>query len=150
MSEENYPVVEIRLDFLDYRWVAPHFPRQKQCRVVTMYEECRENLVDPSRPSNSRGMKVQKVYDSMVKVGMVNPLIVIKDKEKEDLYYVIVGNQRLAALRAMRERDPDAFSKWFPEGKVKCRVGNYNDLWTDKTEAKRKHPYEKVEGIDTR
>lgn len=79
--------------------------------LVTIYDQIEENLVEGRGPHSIPGFKygldyisahhrnVVKVFASIERLGLQNPLVVIQVNPVR--YLTIVGNQRLCALRAL-------------------------------------------------
>ena len=143
-----YVPVPIRLDYLDYRWSAPHFPVERRSKVNAMYDQwCDKLKQDDTRAAMAgKDVRIFRVYHDIEKHRMINPLIVKPHSYNEDFdekqYYVVVGNQRLAILRAMDFQNKLHKALGLNEGKTKnaegkwliqCIIANEDDNWEDHT-----------------
>lgn len=104
MNENNYPIIPIELNRLDWKWFGiwkPGFDPNLN-RNVRLYEAYKINLMNPEWvPKHPKDIKIKEIFESIKSVGMINPLIV--GQYHPERYCVIVGNQRLAILRALNE-----------------------------------------------
>lgn len=84
------------------------------------------------------------LYVSIQKDGLINPLIVHAGHGDElgGLYFVVVGNQRLAVLRAIEHHQHRLWAK--SERPVSCIIAKPEDDWTDSTRARKEGPIENM------
>lgn len=148
MSEE-YPVIKIPIDYLEYRWSAPHFREDQRQRVNGVYDRWCHILKRPENYEfNDRDRLVKLVYDSIVKEGLVNALLVKQHIYGEEFdgkkYYVVVGNQRLSCLKALLHNDSKRFQEILPGSMIPCRIVYKEDEWNDRTRARQVHPFKVV------
>lgn len=145
---DSYKTHKIPLEYIYYRWSAPHFPAERRIKVNGMYDEWSNKMKDDSIRSSMAGkdQRIRKVYNDICAYGMINPLIVKPHSYSEDFdgkqYYVIVGNQRLAILRAMAFQNKLHKALGPHEGETKneagqwvipCIIANEDDNWEDHT-----------------
>ena len=136
-STDNYPIISIELNSLDYKWFGiwkPGFDANLNINVRrhVMYQNL---LADPEWvPRRPKDIQIKKIFESIKSEGVINPLIV--GHYKPDRYCVIVGNQRLAILRALNELG------LLESTIVKCVVEPDKKFWdTDKPPARKAHGY---------
>lgn len=97
----------INLDHMHYRWSAPQFPPERKTKVNGMYDKWSAFLTKASNRNiaDGKNKRITSVYVHMIANGMKNPIIVkphsYEENWSKDRYYVVVGNQRLAILRAV-------------------------------------------------
>jgi hypothetical protein len=91
-KHERYPVVWVHLDDLDYYWGWVKI-RAADYKEYLVFRAMENALRDRSATSELRD-----VFDSVKKDGLKNPLVAAQVKAR---LYVIVGCQRLAALRVL-------------------------------------------------
>lgn len=85
-------------------------------------------------PRKPKAQKMLEIFNSIKEDGMRNPLIV--GHYLPDKYIVIVGNQRLSALRALNELG------LLESDQIMCRVEPDQNFWdTDWPPARKEHPY---------
>ena len=155
IDKSMYPVVEINVKFLNYRWEAPQFPKYYPknhhhilYKMAQLESRFRKNIPPPEKMNdrdwniyNSIKMNLELKILSFGDAGLFNPLI-IKQSDYTDgfdrmCYYVVVGNRRLCALRALDYG-----------GMVPCVVSLKNDKWHDGTRVKEHIELIHIEGID--
>lgn len=143
--EDNFPIVHIPLEELNLRWNADRFDKLKVKHIIEMYD----NAFQAVRNNNMSVQRARQLYDiinSILEIGLVNPLIVKKiDNNK---YCVVVGNQRLYALRYLKLYYIDKYNKLFPSNMIPCRIAAEEHSWNDNCQLLRYYPITPVEGID--
>lgn len=80
-------------------------------------EQIRERQID-TRPL--RQQHVQELVESIGVLGLLEPLVV--DLKAQ----LLAGGHRLAAIRVIKEENPDAYAQHFPGGKIPVRVMEFN------------------------
>ena len=101
-QEVLIPIEKLRYDF------DSHIGCGKYHKHIENFLEAMEKSLPevPKRWRHFQETKFSKlinVYESVKKQGLINPLVVT---EKDGLYRVRVGNQRLCSLRALGSKDP--------------------------------------------
>jgi len=151
VKKESYPLVEIDIQYIRYRWEAPEIkqrlPQHPFMKKLIRWEN---KLLHPNLAVRNTGdmnfiYRVKKSIESRQKEygnsGLVKPLVVKQSHYGKDfngkLYYVVVGNRRLLCLRGMQYR-----------GIIPCIVALENDKWTDDTEGARLYANIKVDEVD--
>lgn len=134
---EEYPIVPIELNRLDWKWVGiwkPGFDPNLN-RNVRLYEAYKTNLINPEWiPKHPQDVRIKEIFESIKSEGMHNPLIV--GQYIPERYCVIVGNQRLAILRALNELG------LLQSTIVKCAIEPDKKFWdTDWPPARKSHGY---------
>jgi hypothetical protein len=127
VNKEEYPTHYIPINFLFYKILHERYadePVQEYMDWVARMEKILPIIgADKTYfPDSSREANILGVYRSIVIEGLWYPLIV--KKEYEHVYYVVVGNQRLCALRAMK-----------CQGRLPCIIAKEEDSWDDDNEA---------------
>ena len=133
---EEYPIVQIPIQDLNYKRYAPEFQEMYEVRnpkYLEWFPRMEKELPYMKRPFKiTAEERLYQVYQSIKNTKkMWNPLIIKKSRDK--MFYVIRGGQRLCALRALGY-----------EGLVPCRIAKPEDSWLDNTQAWYKHPYVEV------
>lgn len=155
MSSEIYPVVHLNLNYMDYRWAAPIFDERKRFRLLDRFANFENRLRGVPITASSNITLEKRVGDVFNHIkangGLINPLIVKQHSYEpefdEKKYYVVVGNQRLCALRVLQSHNRDWWKEHYPEDLVPCRVCLNADNWTDATEVMKVFPNQKIEGF---
>ncbi|HEC66783.1 MAG TPA: hypothetical protein ENI23_16025 [bacterium] len=146
-KQRDYPLVYIPLAFLDYRWGASHWDTKQRLTSLVTYSGWEARLRNwPVGPYEEKDKRIKGVYKHILENGMRNYIAVKQHSYGSDFdgtkYYVVVGNQRLAVLRALPEEKQIEF---FGERKlIPCRICLFEDNWTDQTEVMRWWPYTKI------
>lgn len=97
----------VDLNHMHYRWAAPHYPEERRIKVNAMYDAWSVFLQHENNRNTAAGKnkRITSVYRHMIENGMKNPIIVKPHSYTpgwaKNCYYVVVGNQRLAILRAI-------------------------------------------------
>lgn len=145
----EYPVFRVNLERLRFRWGHPSqlARREKYGAVWKMYREVEEQLaVNPALAAQIRGGKFLRIFESIARVGPIHPLIIGIEEGPEathneyDPIFVVVGGQRLVALRALARSTP--MPPWMEtwDGFVRVRAKHEEDSWEDDTRAITLHP----------
>lgn len=158
--QADYPVRWFHLENMQVRWAAPHFDSNKQKRLIQRFSTFEAKLKTFDFSKSALEMRVHKVYESIKNDGLINPLVVkLNDYSPEFLeengIFVVVGNQRLTALKVLKEQvtseEWDEINRHFPDplglGRVACRVCKEEDNWSDNTEMFKAWPQKKIEGF---
>lgn len=139
----DYPIVKVPLEkirfFAEGCDPAPHGRMRRICHE----NEGRQSRIAGGGALTTMESCMRQVFKSLLRIGMINPLIV-KEAWANGYYYVMVGNQRLTALRAIYDHRRSEFDRHFPGGKIRCRVAKDGEKWGDFPEPRLQHPYEEV------
>jgi hypothetical protein len=132
--DTDYPTVKIPLRQLYYRWDHPRevIHSSVLAKYLSYETKLKDKVHELVASRNPWGM----LYISIRNQGLVNPLIVKRGEgdELEGKFFVVVGNQRLAVLRAMAHH---ARTHWNEsERLIPCLVAKPEDDWTDSTPAR--------------
>lgn len=138
-----YPVWAIDIPSLHYRWEAPIFASLPGTTDILARFRERENRMggfpqppDPAWARTEPGFLA--VVNHMSRHGIVNPLVVKQAGYGLDFdggcFYVVVGNQRLCALRIF------IGSGWAVSQQIPCMIAHEGDSWDDLTRALKLHP----------
>lgn len=128
----EYSITFINLERIHYLWEAPleagideRYIQAGKNGLIARHYDWETNFF-----SLDSALSVRRIYNSINKIGLVNPLIV---KEFDGQYYTVIGNQRLTCLRVMKFNT------------VPCIIAKITDGWGNNTEAVVIHPNELVE-----
>lgn len=102
----KYQEIEILIDQLHYLWTKVEGNSQQNKKWLELYDRIEKNIRCEKFVFLHKGMtqdekdqiKVQYVGESLKKLGMINPLWVVK--VAEGVYIVLRGNQRLCWRRS--------------------------------------------------
>lgn len=61
--------------------------------------------IKPITPAIKDSRKFQQIISSIKEVGIIEPLVVTKDKKLKDRYILLDGNMRLEALKELKKQD---------------------------------------------
>lgn len=158
--QSDYPVRWFHIENLKIRWEAPHFDANKQKRLFQRFSTFEAKLKTFDFSKSALEMRVKNVFDSIKSEGLINPLVVkLNDYTLEFLeengIFVVVGNQRLTALKVLKEQSTDEeweeINRHYPDpeglGRVACRVCKEEDNWSDNTQLLKAWPQVKIEGF---
>ena len=140
----QYPITEIPIERLEYKLLSPDYDGQEREPLTQNHDTFAlwETRFKSRGPEAIVPDEIRRVWDSIARIGMVNPMIVKKQTYRENfdgsLFYVVVGNHRLTVCRAMNHHKPGTFRE------IPCRIAKERDSWNDDTEAWRAHPYKSV------
>ena len=132
-SFKPYDLVDVPIEKIYYLWWSSHFGVGHQHRMGGWYLEMEDKLSKSPqwlRPRDTKERQIKATYFSLLRDGLKNPLVVLHE---DGMFYTIIGNLRLACLRAQPY-----------QGTVSCRIAKPGDRLNDKTEALKLFPYEKV------
>jgi hypothetical protein len=106
-NKVRYPIVHIDLDDIGYYWEHTKI-RAADYKAYLMQTDMELQLLDGTASGELR-----EVYRSIARRGLINPLVVTVYQGR---IYVVVGCQRLAALRALR------VEKKIKPARIPCRI----------------------------
>lgn len=120
----TYQVTPIPIEKLLYKILAPQFQDEPVAEYMNWINYMEKNLRLIELASNDREYNMLGVYHSIRKTGIIRRPLIIREVIDAPWYYVVVGNQRLCALKAL-----DYI------GLVPCVITPEEDGWDDEQPA---------------